>query len=68
VLVGAGDTAPAGTQVQLAIEHPSSGESLNVDARDAAGRESGRRSRSRSVAPPPEQQEEVRRFIADPER
>jgi hypothetical protein len=62
-----GDTAPVGTKVQLAIDHPTSGESLQVPARVTRQVESqgGVVALAIEFEPPPEQQEEVRRFIAD---
>ncbi|HXV36217.1 MAG TPA: PilZ domain-containing protein [Myxococcota bacterium] len=62
-----GDTVPVGTTVQLAIDHPTSGESLSVDARVTrqVASQGGVVALAIEFEPPPEQQEEVRRFIAD---
>jgi hypothetical protein len=68
VLVSApGDSMPVGTRVQLTIDHPSSGESLGVDAtvtRQVASK-SGVVALAIEFDPPPERQDEVHRFIAD---
>ena len=62
-----GDSMPVGTRVQLTIDHPTNGESLGVDATvtrqvDSKG---GVVALAIEFDPPPERQDEVRRFIAD---
>ena len=62
-----GDSMPVGTQVQLTIDHPTNGESLGVDAtvtRQVASK-GGVVALAIEFDPPPERQDEVRRFIAD---
>jgi Tfp pilus assembly protein PilZ len=62
-----GDSMPVGTRVQLAIDHPTNGESLGVDAtvtRQVASK-GGVVALAIEFDPPPERQDEVHRFIAD---
>jgi hypothetical protein len=62
-----GESVPIGTRVQLTIDHPTNGESLDVDAtvtRQVAGK-GGIVALAIEFDPPAEQQDEVRRFIAD---
>ncbi len=62
-----GESVPIGTRVQLTIDHPTNGESLDVDAtvtRQVAG-QGGVVAIAIEFDPPLEQQDEVRRFIAD---
>jgi Tfp pilus assembly protein PilZ len=62
-----GDSMPVGTRVQLTIDHPTSGESLDVDA--TVTRQVASKGGAVAIAiefdPPPERQEEVRCFITD---
>jgi Tfp pilus assembly protein PilZ len=68
VLVSApGESMPVGTPLHLTIDHPSSGESLGVDAtvtRQVASK-SGVVALAIEFNPPPEREDEVRCFIAD---
>jgi Tfp pilus assembly protein PilZ len=62
-----GDSISVGTRVQLRINHPASGESLGVEAtvtRQVASK-GGAVALAIEFDPPPEQQDDVHRFIAD---
>ena len=62
-----GDSMPVGTRVQLTIDHPTTHESLGVEAtvtRQVASK-GGAVALAIEFDPPPEQQDDVHRFIAD---
>jgi Tfp pilus assembly protein PilZ len=62
-----GDSMPVGTRVQLTINHPTNDESLGVDAtvtRQIASK-GGAVALAIEFDPPPEREDEVRRFITD---
>ncbi len=62
-----GDSMTVGTRVHLTIDHPSNGESLDVEA--TVTRQVASRGGTVAIAiefdPPPEQQDDVHRFVAD---
>jgi len=62
-----GDSMPVGTRVHLTIDHPSNGESLDVES--TVTRQVASKGGTAAIAiefdPPPERQDEVHRFIAD---
>ena len=62
-----GDSMPVGTRVQLTIDHPANDQSLGVDAtvtRQIASK-GGAVALAIEFDPPPEREDEVRRFITD---
>jgi Tfp pilus assembly protein PilZ len=62
-----GDSMPVGTRVQLTVDHPTNGESLDIEAtvtRQVASK-GGAVALAIEFDPPPERQDEVHRFIAD---